>query len=153
MKDSAAIALAVALTMAVGPAGHAAEGSRHTTAILAQAGPAPSGGGYDPLARQTGPQPVDPMMPGAPPASPDGEEETALNPEFDNLPDTPGVEDTFYLCTACHSAAIIKQQRLTPARWDYLWTWMVQQQGMPEQDPETKEAILSYLKRHFSWEQ
>lgn len=153
MKDRIAIALAVVLTTATGQLGRAAEGSRTTDAILAQASAAPASRGYDPLASQTRSQPVDPMMPGAPPASPDGEEETALNPEFDNLPDTPGVEDTYYLCTACHSAAIIKQQRLAPARWDYLWIWMIEEQGMPEQDPDTKAAILSYLKRHFSWPQ
>lgn len=75
----------------------------------------------------------------------------ALSSEYGNLPDTPGVEETFYLCSACHSVAIIKQQRVPPSRWDYLWSWMIEKQGMPEQDPETKQTILSYLKRHFAW--
>lgn len=103
-----------------------------------------AGTGYDPLAR-----PANPMTPGQPPT---GESDVKLNPELGNLPDTPGAEETFYLCSACHSLAIVKQQRISSARWDYLWTWMIEEQGMPEQDPETREKILTYLERHFSWE-
>lgn len=55
-------------------------------------------------------------------------------------------------CIACHSTAIIKQQRISDARWEYLWDWMVDDQGMPETDAETKETILTYLKTHFSSE-
>lgn len=80
------------------------------------------------------------------------EEAVATNPEFANLPDTEGMEDTYYQCVACHSMTIIKQQSLSDARWDYLWHWMVDEQGMVEPDEETKELILSYLKRHFSSE-
>lgn len=76
----------------------------------------------------------------------------SLNPDFDNLPDTPGVEETYYSCSACHSMAIIKQQRLSDARWEYLWNWMVEEQGMFEPDAETKEIILDYLTTHFSSE-
>src|SRR3546814_12561898 len=90
------------------------------------------------------------MRPNRPNAPAQEGSDVALNPEYGNLPDTPGVEDTFYLCSACHSLAIIKQQRVPPRRWDYLWNWMIEKQGMPEQDVETKQAILTYLKRHFS---
>ena len=79
-------------------------------------------------------------------------ETVATDPDFENLPDTAGMEDTYYQCVACHSTAIIKQQHLTDARWDYLWGWMVKEQGMPEADPETKDVILTYLKKHFSSE-
>lgn len=72
------------------------------------------------------------------------------NPEFENLPDTPGVEETYYTCVACHSTAIIKQQRLSDARWDYLWGWMIKDQNMPEPDEETKQVVLNYLKKNFS---
>lgn len=142
-----AAGLAFAWATAFGPVADAAEEARPATVLVAQASPAPAPGGYDPLAQ---PRPVNPMAPGAPEPAGDG---VALNPELGDLPDTPGVEETFYLCSACHSLAIIKQQRLPPARWDYLWNWMVEEQGMPEQDPETKDAILAYLKRHFSWTQ
>lgn len=75
-----------------------------------------------------------------------------LDPELGNLPVGPGAEDTYYQCVACHSTAIIRQQHLTDARWDYLWTWMVKDQGMYEPDDETKDLILTYLKTHFSSE-
>lgn len=76
----------------------------------------------------------------------------AGNPEYGGLPDAPGAEETFYQCTACHSTEIIKQQRVTDARWDDLWVWMVEQQGMIDPDPETRAVILGYLKTHFSSE-
>lgn len=96
-------------------------------------------------------QTYDPMRPGQPvPASPQTAAEVAPNPEFDNLPDAPGVEDTYYMCTACHSTAIIKQQRLSDARWDYLWQWMIEDQGMADPGEELKKTILDYLKQHFS---
>lgn len=81
-----------------------------------------------------------------------GDTAVALNPEFDDLPDTAGVEETYYQCVACHSTAIIKQQKISDARWDYLWDWMVKDQGMVEPDEETKEIVLDYLKEHFSSE-
>lgn len=96
-------------------------------------------------------QTYDPMRP--PQSAAAGSEadgEVQPNPEFENLPDTPGVEETYYGCTACHSTAIIKQQSLSDARWDYLWDWMIKEQGMAETDEETKATILAYLKTHFS---
>ncbi|MFD1880966.1 cytochrome C-552 [Paracoccus pacificus] len=85
-------------------------------------------------------------------AEPTEEGAPAPNPEFGGLPDAPGAEETFYQCTACHSTEIIKQQRLTDGRWDELWKWMVDKQGMVEPDPETKVVILNYLKANQSSE-
>jgi len=96
-------------------------------------------------------QTYDPMA-AAPAATQDDEKTVELNPELGNLPDTEGAEETYYQCIACHSTAIIKQQRITDERWDYLWSWMIEDQGMYEPDDETKEIILAYLKRHFSSE-
>ena len=79
-------------------------------------------------------------------------EEKAGNPEYDGLPDGPGAEETYYTCVACHSTEIIKQQRVTDTRWDELWTWMIDSQGMIEPDEETKTLILAYLKQNFSSE-
>ena len=94
--------------------------------------------GYDPMRRPT-------PSPGAS-ARPEG------NPEFDGLIDGPGAEDTFYMCSACHSIALVKQQRLSDARWDYLWTWMIEEQGMADPGDELRETILHYLKEHYSSE-
>lgn len=76
----------------------------------------------------------------------------AASEEFGGMPDAPGAEDTFYQCTACHSTEIIKQQRITDARWDDLWVWMIEKQGMIDADPETKDLIMNYLKTYFSSE-
>lgn len=100
-------------------------------------------------AAQTG---YDPMAPRAQPPAQPGSEPVPTNPEYENLPDTPGMEETYFQCVACHSMAIIKQQHVTDARWDYLWRWMVEEQGMFEPDEETKEVVLNYLKQHFSSE-
>lgn len=103
--------------------------------------------GYDPMGAARG----SPALPGA---APNAGQATAPagDPDFDYLPSGPGMEDTYYQCIACHSTAIIRQQRLTDARWDYLWTWMVEEQGMQDADPEIRETILTYLKTHFSAE-
>ncbi|HEY9551973.1 hypothetical protein [Allosphingosinicella sp.] len=151
MKAPRAIAAALLLAISFAAACHAADRQQNTDVLLAQANQAPTPGGYDPMAPPSNPQRFDPMRPNRPNAPAQEGSDVALNPEYGNLPDTPGVEDTFYLCSACHSLAIIKQQRVPPRRWDYLWNWMIEKQGMPEQDVETKQAILTYLKRHFSW--
>ena len=100
---------------------------------------------YDPM-RPPSTETANPAPEGTGEVTPD------LNSDFDNLPDTVGVEETYYTCSACHSMAIVKQQRVTDARWNYLWGWMVAEQGMPEPDAETKELILNYLTTHFSSE-
>lgn len=97
-------------------------------------------------------QPYDPMraLRGTPAAPAPGTPTAAPDPELGNLPAGPGAEETYYQCVACHSTAIIRQQRITDARWDYLWDWMIEEQGMPETDAATKATILDYLKTHFS---
>jgi hypothetical protein len=99
--------------------------------------PMPQGGGV-----------LNPMV-ATPPAA---GEEVALRADLGNLPDTPGVEDTYFLCTACHSAQTFAQLRVTDARWEYLWDWMISDQNMPDYGPEARETILAYLKTHFSSE-
>lgn len=98
-------------------------------------------------------QDYDPMRPSAPtPETADTDSRPPGDPELGNLPAAPGAEDTFYLCSACHSIRLVTQQRLTDARWDYLWDWMIREQKMPEQDAETKSTILNYLKTYYSAE-
>lgn len=96
---------------------------------------------------------IDPLAPAATTVGTETDGPVAApNPELGNLPDAPGAEETYYQCVACHSTAIIRQQHLSDARWDYLWTWMIEEQGMFEPDDETREIILDYLKTHFSSE-
>ncbi|WP_199261105.1 cytochrome C-552 [Paracoccus binzhouensis] len=100
--------------------------------------------------RPAGSNPLDPMT--AIRAKADAGAARARNEEFGGLPDGEGAEETYYQCVACHSTEIIKQQRVTDHRWDELWTWMVEAQGMVEPEPETKALILTYLKTNFSSE-
>ncbi|MGB3553458.1 MAG: cytochrome C-552 [Jannaschia sp.] len=118
-----------------------------TAALLVIAGGAQAQT-FDPMAAPA--NPINPMAPATAPAS--AAPTAPPNAEFGDLPDTAGAEDTFYQCTACHSTAIIRQQRLTDERWDYLWTWMIEKQGMYEPDDETRDIVLAYLKEHFSSE-
>lgn len=52
------------------------------------------------------------------------------------------VEET---CTACHSAAIILQNRMNRKRWDETITWMQEKQGLGTLPPKTRNQILDYL--------
>ena len=116
--------------------------------------PVMSASGPDPMkaltGRAAGADPLDPMS--ALIARQANEDASKGNEEFGGLPDGPGAEDTYYQCVACHSTDIIRQQRVTDLRWDEMWNWMVEKQGMVEPDDETKQVILTYLKTHFSSE-
>ena len=72
------------------------------------------------------------------------------DPFGEDWPRTEGWEETGYLCSACHSLALVKQQGLPRFRWDQLLDWMVEEQGMAEPDAEERELILDYLTRHFN---
>ena len=61
------------------------------------------------------------------------------------LPPGSGREEVFYLCQACHSLAIVKQQGLSRDSWDETLTWMVKEQDMPEPDPADRKLMLDYL--------
>lgn len=126
------LVMAAAFALLV-PAGMEAAASENL-----QIAQATGGTGYNPMLR--------PSRPSTDPDRPQG------NPDLGDLPDAPGAEDTFYLCSACHSIALVKQQRLTDERWNYVWDWMIAEQGMPEQDEATRETILTYLKTYFSSE-
>lgn len=111
----------------------------------AQGNDLPTGEGEALLAQAAGYDPMRPAMP-SPGASPRPEG----NPEYGGLIEGPGAEETFYMCSACHSIALVRQQRLSDARWDYLWTWMIKEQGMADGGEELRQTILGYLKEHYS---
>ena len=74
----------------------------------------------------------------------------AEDPEFGVLKEAPGVETTYYTCTACHSEMIVAQQGLTRERWDQMLDWMVEEQGMPELAADERQTILDYLAEHYN---
>ena len=69
--------------------------------------------------------------------------------DWDGLPPGSGREEVYYTCQACHSLAIVKQQGLSRESWDETLVWMVEEQGMPEIDPEERDRILDYLSNVF----
>ncbi|MFQ5955317.1 MAG: hypothetical protein ACE5JZ_09670 [Kiloniellales bacterium] len=70
--------------------------------------------------------------------------------DFQGLPPGPGREEVFYTCTACHSIMLVKQQRLRRDVWDETLDWMVEEQDMPELDPDQRKIILDYLSTYLS---
>lgn len=70
--------------------------------------------------------------------------------EFGALYDAPGVEATYYACTACHSVMILAQQGLTRAEWDELFEWMIEEEGMVEIEELERTEILNYLALHYN---
>jgi cytochrome c len=69
--------------------------------------------------------------------------------EYGVLFEAPGVEETFYTCSACHSEKLVAQQGMTRDRWDHLLDWMIEEQGMAELEPEDRAIILDYLSTHY----
>jgi Quinohemoprotein amine dehydrogenase A, alpha subunit, haem binding len=64
------------------------------------------------------------------------------DPPLPQGPQRDVVEDT---CTACHSAAIILQNRMNRKRWDETITWMQNEQGLMDLTPQIRKQILDYL--------
>ena len=69
--------------------------------------------------------------------------------EFAPLPRGEGAEETYYNCIACHSLRTVTNGAYSRRVWDELLDWMVEEQGMPELDPEEREIILDYLATHL----
>jgi hypothetical protein len=65
------------------------------------------------------------------------------------LPDGPGRDEVFHLCTGCHSSRVVRNQALSRGRWDETLTWMSERHGMPELAGAQRELFLDYLTAHF----
>ncbi len=70
--------------------------------------------------------------------------------EFGVLHNAPGVETTFYACTACHSERIVAQQGLSRNEWDEMLEWMVDEQDMSEIEEPDRTEIIEYLATHYN---
>ncbi len=57
----------------------------------------------------------------------------------------PGRELLLAHCTACHSTALITQNRMTRQRWDDTITWMQETQRLWPIPPADRARILDYL--------
>lgn len=91
-----------------------------------------------------------PLAFGATEAAAPATDSAAEEYEFGILFDAPGVEATYYACTACHSEMIVAQQGLTRDEWDEMFEWMVEEQGMSEIEEPDRTEILDYLAAHYN---
>jgi hypothetical protein len=65
------------------------------------------------------------------------------------LPDGPGRDEVFYLCTGCHSSLLVRNQAMSRARWDETLSWMTDRHGMPTLEGDERALFLDYLTAHF----
>jgi hypothetical protein len=65
------------------------------------------------------------------------------------LPEGPYRDEVFYLCTACHSSRLVRNQAMSRERWDETLTWMSERHGMPKIEGEEREQVLDYLTGHL----
>jgi hypothetical protein len=72
--------------------------------------------------------------------------------DFGGLPEGEGQEEVFYNCSYCHSLRTVTAQHLSRSRWARILDEMVQVQGMPELEEDTRAAIHDYLVEHFGFE-
>lgn len=70
--------------------------------------------------------------------------------EFGILFNAPGVETTYYACSACHSERIVAQQGLNRKGWEEMLVWMVEEQGMFELEDAERNEVLDYLTTHYN---
>ena len=65
------------------------------------------------------------------------------------FPDGPYRDEVFYLCTACHSSRLVRNQAMSRERWDETLSWMSERHGMPDLAGEERAHFLDYLTAHF----
>ena len=73
---------------------------------------------------------------------------TPKDEQVEDLPEGPGREETFGLCTACHGYRLVSNQGMTRDKWDETMTWMTERHGMPDLQGADRDLILDYLATH-----
>ena len=73
---------------------------------------------------------------------------TPKDEQIEDLPDGPGRDETFGMCTACHGYKLVSNQGMTRDRWDETLTWMTERHGMPDIQGADRNLILDYLATH-----
>ena len=68
--------------------------------------------------------------------------------QVEDLPEGPGRDETFGLCTACHGYKLVSNQGMTRDRWNETMTWMTERHGMPDIQGADRDLILDYLATH-----
>lgn len=74
---------------------------------------------------------------------------TPSDEQVESLPEGPGRDETFGLCSACHGFRLVSSQGMSRERWDETMTWMTERHGMPDVQGEERDQILDYLATHY----
>ncbi len=82
-------------------------------------------------------------------AAGEGKSQGVEEDEWAGLPPGPGREEVFFLCQACHSLALVKQQGLSKGDWDETITWMVEEQEMEPPESDERTLLVAYLAAHY----
>ncbi|MDA0340058.1 MAG: aldehyde dehydrogenase [Proteobacteria bacterium] len=69
--------------------------------------------------------------------------------EFGGMPAAPGVEETFYTCSTCHSIRLVTQQGLSRESWEETLEWMVAEQEMEPLEPADHNSVIGYLSTYY----
>ncbi len=68
---------------------------------------------------------------------------------WDDLPDGNGRQETYALCSPCHSFDLVAQQGMSRDSWNETLHWMTEKQGMGELPPTLRDTVLDYLAQAF----
>lgn len=71
----------------------------------------------------------------------------AQDEAVEDLPEHPGREETFGLCTACHGYRLVSNQGMSRDKWDETLAWMTERHSMPDLQGGDRALILDYLTR------
>jgi len=74
---------------------------------------------------------------------------TPKEERMEDLPEGPGREETFALCTACHGFRLVSNQGMSRVQWDETLTWMTVRHRMPDIQGVDRDLILDYLAQHY----
>jgi hypothetical protein len=85
----------------------------------------------------------------APFSTPAAWESVEEEQDWQGLPPGKGREETFYLCSPCHSLKLVTQQGLSARRWDEVIDWMLDEQELPALEPEDRTLIVDYLAKYY----
>ncbi len=69
--------------------------------------------------------------------------------EYKGLPPGKGRDETLGICGACHSMKLVTQQGLSAQTWTDVLEYMVDEQEMPELEPEDHKLIIDYLSKFY----
>lgn len=69
--------------------------------------------------------------------------------DYQGLPPGVGRDEVLGLCGSCHSMKLVTQQGLSRVTWVEVLEFMVEEQEMPELEPNDEQLVLDYLEKYY----